>query len=215
MYVALGRLDAPTNQAAFAQTDSEESLMSAHMAVHKRLLGLLAAAVLAAAATAGVLAATATAVSTVASGAFSERGSVQARSATATASAQAGATPVGGQALGGFTSQGWPVVIEMSPNGKRIALVATGLEMRCTSGVRVPLEDAWFRLPIRPNGKVAGAITIRPSKLITGGSDSFSGMFNRRRSTFSGVWELDLKLVSSGGQTGQCDSGRVAFNARL
>jgi hypothetical protein len=50
---------------------------------------------------------------------------------------------------------------------------------------------------------------------LTGGSHSFIGRLDRKRSTISGAWRLQLNFQASGGQTDQCDSGRVPFSARL
>jgi hypothetical protein len=50
---------------------------------------------------------------------------------------------------------------------------------------------------------------------ITGGTDTFMGRLNRAQATFTGSWQLHLNFVMSNGQTNQCDSGHVAFSARL
>jgi hypothetical protein len=166
-----------------------------------------------------LLAVMATTVSAVWARSPADHASVLARAATAGASPRAIALPVPGDVLGGFTSQGWPVVLEISGNGKRVAVVATGLFMSCTSGVGFPVEDAWPLLPISAKGKVHAAITIPSfagsSVSITGGSRSFAGRFNRARSIFWGQWRLHLNYKFSNGQTDQCDSGRVTFTATL
>ncbi len=135
------------------------------------------------------------------------------------ASAQGSAGPAAEQVLGGFTSQGWPVVIVISKDGKRIGLVETGLNMSCTSGDSFPLLDGWVRLPIAANGSVRGHTTIQPASgsavSITGGSDSFTGKLNRKRDTFAGTWQLQMSLAQTNGQTDQCDSGLVRFTAKL
>jgi hypothetical protein len=166
-----------------------------------------------------LLAVMATAASAVWARSPADHAWVQTRAAMTGANATAVAVPTAGHVLGGFTSQGWPVVLEISGNGKRIALVATGLDMGCTSGSGGPLEDGWQQLPIRAKGKVHAAITLPPfagaTVSITGGSRSFSGRFNRARSAFSGQWRLHLDFKYSNGQTDHCDSGRVTFTATL
>lgn len=166
-----------------------------------------------------VLTAMATAGPTVSARGLADQDSVPARAATAGTNAQAVAVPAAGRVLGGFTSQGWPIVVEISKNGKGIPLVGAGLEMRCASGNRYPLEDGWEQLPISTSGKVHAAVTIPPSAgssvSLTGGSDSLTGRVNRQRSTFSGVWQLHLTFGESSGQSDHCDSGRVTFTTRL
>jgi hypothetical protein len=131
------------------------------------------------------------------------------------ATARAAATPVAGVVFGGFTSQGWPVVLEVPKGGKRIALAGIGLRMTCTSGAQPRFPDAFDNVRIAPNGNVNIRVTIPllSGTPITGGWDSLSGRFDRRRSTFSGAWQLHLDYKFSSGPD-HCDSGRVGFRAR-
>jgi len=131
--------------------------------------------------------------------------------------AAGGSNLAAGQVLGGFTSQGWPVVLELSKDGKQIALAGIGLSMNCSSGAQFSTGDGWIHAPIAAGGKVreAAQITPAPKYSLTGGSDSFTGKLNRRQVAFSGTWQLHLTYSMSNGQTDQCDSGRVAFSARL
>jgi hypothetical protein len=130
------------------------------------------------------------------------------------------AGPSAGNVLGGLTSQGWPVVVEISKNGKRIDQVAVGLNMTCTSGIKYGLDDGWSRLPFGAHGKIHASVVIPPSpassgESFTGGSDSFTGTLNRQKSTFSGVWDLVLTYKDSTGHADKCGSGRATFSARL
>jgi hypothetical protein len=166
-----------------------------------------------------VVVVTGTTVSTVSARGSSDQASLEARTAAAGASAQAVSVPAVGQILGGFTSQGWPVVIKLSKNHKRIADVRIGLRFNCTSGIRFAGEDGRQDLPISASGRVRSAEMIPPSPgssaSLTGGMTSFSGKLDRKHSTFSGVWQLRLTFSMSNGQTDQCDTGRVTFAAAL
>lgn len=141
------------------------------------------------------------------------------QAATPRAATPPAGAPAAGRALGGFTRQGWPGVLEISMSAKRIALAVTGLDMRCTSGARFTLEDGWTHLPIQPDGRVQVSKRISPmagsSVSITGGSHSFIGMLDRKRAIFFGRWHLHLDFLTSDGQTDHCDSGSVPFAARL
>ena len=165
-----------------------------------------------------VFVATASTVST-GSASQADHASLEARIATVASSAQAVAVPATGQVLGGFTSQGWPVVIKLSKNHKRIAQVRIGLEISCTSGLQFAVEDGRQGLPISASGKVRSALMLPPSPgssaSLTGGMSNFSGKLDRKHSTFSGVWQLRLTFSLSNGQTDQCDTGRVTFAAAL
>lgn len=134
--------------------------------------------------------------------------------APAGARAELAAASGAGAFLGGFTSQGWPVALGLS-SANRIAVVATGLVMRCSSGDRFAIEDAWARLPIRAHGRVAAKQSIPPQAgtPLVGGSHAVSGRFNRSRTEFTGTWRLHLTFQANG-QTDQCDSGRVSLFAK-
>jgi hypothetical protein len=122
-----------------------------------------------------------------------------------------------GTVLGGFTSQGWPVVIKMSRDHRRIVRVGIGLSMRCTSGSQFALRDGGGPVPIGADGKVHMAATIPPasgsSVSIAGGSDMFAGRLERGNTAFAGAWDLRLVFGTADGHEDTCDSGRVTFAA--
>jgi hypothetical protein len=119
-------------------------------------------------------------------------------------------------ALGGFTSQGWPVVFELGRGGKLVTLVGAGLDLTCTSGDQFSVEDGWQLIGIAKNGKVHTTQQIPPSgNTVTGGSHSLIGRFDRHRSTFRGVWRLQLSFKLADGTTDQCQSGSVKLIATL
>ncbi|HUO74903.1 MAG TPA: hypothetical protein VMU39_29325 [Solirubrobacteraceae bacterium] len=122
--------------------------------------------------------------------------------------------------LGGFSSKGWPVVMEFTRNLKRIHLAAIGLDMTCTSGDQFAVTGWFGDLPVGPNGKVQTVGAIPPQAgsngvKLSGGSESLSGRLNRTQLTFTGSWRMQLNYTLSNNQSDQCDSGQVAFSARL
>jgi len=145
--------------------------------------------------------------------------SVRAMMAGAGANAQGVPSPAAGKVLGGFTSQGWPVVLAISNNSKGIVTAGAGLDMSCASGASFGVPDRWRNLPIGPNGVVHVSDSIGAQQgsgaSITGGTDSLTGKFNRKRGTFAGVWQLHLTFSMPNGQTDTCDSGRVTFTVAL
>jgi hypothetical protein len=121
-----------------------------------------------------------------------------------------------GVTLGGFTSQGWPFVLELSRSGKLTIEAATGLDMTCTSGAQFAVEDAWQLLGIAKNGMVRTTQQIPPAgAILTGGSHSLTGRFDRKRLTFRGAWSLQLNFKFADGTTDTCQSGTVKLIARL
>jgi hypothetical protein len=136
---------------------------------------------------------------------------------TATTRAHAGAAIKTGTVLGGFTSQGWPVVIKMSRDHRHIVRVGIGLTMRCTSGTQLALRDGGGSMPIGTDGKVHMAVTIPPTAgsaaSIAGGSDMFTGRLERGNTAFAGAWDLRIAFTTPDGHKDTCSSGRVTFAA--
>ena len=165
----------------------------------------------------------AVAMATAASGAYASGGRtalasggrtihVSGASAGALAHSAAATAP---QILGGFTAQGWPVVVDFSKDHKQIRLVETGLQMKCTSGMSFPELDGWVRLPISAGGRVHATTALSPqtgtNASLSGGTDTFTGQFNRKRTRLTGTWELRQTFSLPNGQMDQCDSGRVGL----
>jgi hypothetical protein len=161
----------------------------------------------------------AAAVPTVSARSPVHHASVYAGSAKASTRAQGASLPAEGRVLIGLTSQGWPVGAEISDARSKLMLVETGLEVRCTSGVRYQVAAFWGQLAISPSGRVhareAIPLSAGANVVLTGGSDSFSGRINHRRSTLRGVWHVHLTFIRASGQMDQCDSGRVTFTATV
>jgi hypothetical protein len=121
-----------------------------------------------------------------------------------------------GGIFGGYTTKGWPVVIEVSRNGKRIKRAVAGIEASCTSGAIVTLPDTWRDLPIRGR-RFKGAFTDSDPDggLVYEFSDSIQGAINRKRTRISGTWSEKVTIRDAAGVTvDTCDSGRVPFTAR-
>jgi hypothetical protein len=121
----------------------------------------------------------------------------------------------GAVALGGFTSQGWPVVFELGRGGKMVTLVGVGLDLTCTSGDQFSIEDGWQLLDIAKNGKLHSTEQIPAVGNLTGGSHTLTGRFDRQRSTFRGVWSVQLNYQFADGTTDRCQSGKVKLIATL
>lgn len=119
--------------------------------------------------------------------------------------------------LSGITSQGWPIVIKESGNGKKLSVVEAALWLSCSAGDQFAWPDGWFRLPVGSRGRVLIEAAQPPDKQLSieGGTDSFRGRLNRSAETFTGVWEDQVTFSMPNGQSDSCDSGRVTFTARL
>jgi hypothetical protein len=133
------------------------------------------------------------------------------------ATARAATAHAPGLMFGGLTSQRWPAIFEVSPNGRALMFAGAALWMKCTSGDQFALDTAFARVPIRANGKFHATYS-RPltpqsdgSKLAV--SQTLHGTLDHRHRTLSGIWQFDATVVSPSGQTDRCDSGAVRIHA--
>jgi hypothetical protein len=123
--------------------------------------------------------------------------------------------PLGG-IFGGYTTKGWPVVIEVSRNGKRIKRAVAGIASPCTSGKGLTGPDGWRNLPI--HGRRFSS-TYRESEaqdgLVFEASGTLSGRLNRKRNRISGTWSQTVVVRDPAGATvDTCKSGSLGFTAR-
>jgi hypothetical protein len=124
-----------------------------------------------------------------------------------------------GLVFGGRTSQGWPVVIELSRNRRQVAQAVIGIRLPCTTGRFANLPDRYVRLPVNRRRKFSssfGPETFRNDDGTTSDFEgSISGSFNRARTRASGRWQLKITdHDNSGAVTGTCDSGSVSWSAK-
>lgn len=133
--------------------------------------------------------------------------------------APASAAAAAGPMLGGFTAQGWPAVVQLSADRRRLAVAEIGLTLNCTSGNELDLPVDAGPVPVASTGSfhIARTIPAQPGNPVslTGGSESFSGVLHRASSTLSGTWRMRLNFTASDGTADHCDSGPVHLSARL
>jgi hypothetical protein len=133
----------------------------------------------------------------------------------------AAAAPTAGQArvLGGSTSDGWPVIVEINKSGKQIVQASTGLSLNCTSGGLVSLPDGYKKLKVSKKGKFGAtfgpATSNNPDGTKTVFEGSMSGKANKKRTKASGEWQLKFTdIAATGAVTDTCDSGSVSWRAK-
>jgi hypothetical protein len=142
----------------------------------------------------------------------------------ATASSHVVGPPAEGSAAaglvyGGKTSQGWPVVVEVTRNRRGVAQAYAALHLDCTTGNFANLPDRYVRLRVSKRRKFGfsfGPNTVRNDDGTTSDFDgSISGTFNRARTKVSGKWRLHVvDHDASGAVVGSCDSGSVRWSAK-
>jgi hypothetical protein len=124
-----------------------------------------------------------------------------------------------GLVYGGQTAQGWPVVIELQKNRRRVVKAVVGLTLRCTSGDFDHYWDPYTDLAVNTKRKFRasfGPDTERNDDgTTTDFEGSFSGALNRARSKVSGKWRFKVTYYDTAGAvTDTCDSGSVRWTAK-
>lgn len=130
------------------------------------------------------------------------------------------ATAHGREAVyGGFTSQGWPVVVEVSPNRRAVDQAAVGGDLKCTGGGYLSELDPYTRIPLGRHGAFRAVFSDYLVRYSDGSFDVFSGALigkaNAAHTKMTGTWRMhDEAHDASGAVTDQCDSGLVHWTAR-
>jgi hypothetical protein len=124
-----------------------------------------------------------------------------------------------GTVLGGETSEGWPVVVELSKNGKQVVRASAGIHLTCKSGGVVNVPDVYRKLTVSPSGKLGtnfGPTTQRNDDgTTTDYEGSISGKLNKARTSASGTWTLKwTDHDTAGAITDTCESGSVSWKAK-
>jgi len=128
-----------------------------------------------------------------------------------------GASPrSGGIMYGGTTSNGWPVIVEVTRNGRLMKRVVGGISADCTQGGTYVFPSSWRYLRIAGNGSFKA--TYNDSYLSDGSevtlSESFAGRFNRARTRLTGTWRASTTFREVDGTVDVCDSGSLRVVAR-
>ena len=117
--------------------------------------------------------------------------------------------------LGGLTSNGWPVHIQLAGNGKVIVRAVGAISLPCTKGGSVVFKDQWRYVSVRRGSFKA----VRRDSFTDQGAtieieDSFTGKVNRARTAIKGTWRNKMVVREPDGSVDTCDSGVLRFTAR-
>jgi hypothetical protein len=124
-----------------------------------------------------------------------------------------------GVIYGGRTSQGWPVVIELRKDQRRVVQAVIGLQLPCTSGNLASLPDRWVNMKVNKRRRFSARFGPETERYADGTSSAFqgsiSGALNRARSKVSGKWRLKITdYDAAGAVVDTCDSGSVGWSAK-
>lgn len=124
-----------------------------------------------------------------------------------------------GNTYGGRTSQGMPVVVEMSANRRKIVRAVAVVELTCTSGSGIVIPDEYTRLPVSRSGRFSvrfGPVTQRNDDGTTIDLEGrMSGRLNSTKTRITGTWQFKATdHDATGAVTDTCDSGSVSWRAK-
>jgi hypothetical protein len=141
--------------------------------------------------------------------------------------AQGAPKKVAGGVFGGTTSQGYPVLVEVSKLGLKVSRALAAIDLPCVQPqVLYTNPDSYTGLPISATGKFAYSYkNVKGDGLPDIGISSFNysgsvaGQFNKAGTRVTGTWHAHLTAYSAADPTGatvlhECDSGVVKFTAR-
>jgi hypothetical protein len=135
------------------------------------------------------------------------------------ASPRVTAAAAGGTVYGGITAQQFPVVIEASKNGRKVAKANIALRLTCTSGGFVTVPDGYRGLSVSKQRRFSASFGPTTSRNDDGTTTDFegsiSGTLNKARTKASGNWSLKAtERDAAGAVTDTCDSGSIDWNAK-
>lgn len=124
--------------------------------------------------------------------------------------------------FGDVTSQGYPVVVELSKSGKKVVRAAIGLELVCQMPPDITLSDAFTNMKIAKSGRFADALPVThvaadPSIDLPAidVSASISGRVNAARTTIKGTWTRKVVLFDPADPTGNTVQDTCATTVRF
>jgi hypothetical protein len=135
----------------------------------------------------------------------------QARAAKHSARHGAKRSNPAGVVFGGVTSQGLPVAIEVSRDGREVVVMAMAMPLTCQqSGASIILPAVYKHAPISASGAFQDSFEGSDSEGTEKGT--VTGRFNQSMTTVSTTWTVTLTVHSSM-VNDMCVSGAVSFTA--
>ena len=123
-----------------------------------------------------------------------------------------------GLVYGGVTPQGWPVVIELKKNQRRVVRSVFGFDLRCTSGDFFAQWSRFDDLAVNKQRQFRGSYgpyTVRYDDGTTSDWEgSMSGRLNRAHSKMSGTAQMKVTFYDNAGAVTDTCSKSVSWTAK-
>jgi hypothetical protein len=124
-----------------------------------------------------------------------------------------------GNTYGGVTSQGMPVVVDMTATRRLAVRVVAAVRMTCSAGGTWTVPDRFARLSVTKGGKfriVYGPVTQRNDDgTTTDYQGRVTGALNDAKTKLTGTWRLiATDHDATGAVTDHCDTGLLTWKAK-
>jgi hypothetical protein len=119
--------------------------------------------------------------------------------------------------FGGFTPQGWPVVVRIARDRRALQQAEIVLDLKCTTGTRSQ-ADFYRNVPVSRTGRFKASFGPARVDHADGTFDVYSGTarasVNAAWTRMTGTWQLHLtEHAATGDVTNDCESGAVRWTA--
>ena len=116
--------------------------------------------------------------------------------------------------FGGLTSNGWPVMAQVTSDGRRVKRIVGAIYASCSQGGGFAAPSQWRDLRISRSRTFKAS--FHDSEVVDGVevtmSESLVGKVNRARTKLSGTWRASATFKEADGTTDTCDSGSLKFS---
>jgi hypothetical protein len=118
--------------------------------------------------------------------------------------------------LGGTTSNGWPVVAELSRDGRFIKRVLGGIYADCSEGGGWAFPSEWRDLRVSRTGafKASYDDTDVDEGVEVTYFETLAGKLNRARTKLTATWRASTTFTYPDGTANVCDSGPLRVTLR-
>jgi len=125
-----------------------------------------------------------------------------------------------GSTYGGVTSQGFPVIVDVTANKRLVVRVLTAVRLTCApSGGVFTTTDGFRLLVVSRSGRFQASFGPNTQRNPDGTTTDFSGRmtarFNKARTQLTGTWSLTaVDHDAAGAVTDTCPSGALSWRAK-
>jgi hypothetical protein len=121
-----------------------------------------------------------------------------------------------GVVYGGLTSNGWPVTVEVTRDGRLVKRVVGAMFADCSQGGSYTFPSQWRDLRVSRSGafKASYHDTDVDDGVVVTYAETFVAKFNRARTRLTGKWRSSTTFRTPDGTVDVCDTGSLRITAQ-